>query len=246
LLTNKQAYSFRFSKLKRLRVCSRETILELDAMPRPSNTKSKQEETAVSGRSRAERRTEAERRLLAAAVTLVSDRGTEGTTLANVGEAAGYSRGLPGHYFGSKSDLIAAVASHIADGFANRLAQTSAKDPGLESLLHSVKSYFDGALKTPAATRALLIVLAEALTEPLLAEPMKQVTVRSVGRLRAMIKQGIERGEIRDDVDPASQAVLILGTLRATVAQWWTDQERVDLTALRDSYVSSLQRSLAA
>ncbi len=66
------------------------------------------------------------------------------------------------------------------------------------------------------------------------------MTVRSVGRLRAMIKQGIERGEIRDDIDPASQAVLILGTLRATVAQWWTDQERVELTALRDSYVSSI------
>jgi AcrR family transcriptional regulator len=216
-----------------------------------TSTKSKQVEAGAAeavapALSRAERRVEAERRLLAAAVQLVSDRGTEGTTLADVGEAAGYSRGLPRHYFGSKSDLIAAVASYIADGFANRLAETSTTQPGLESLLHSVRSYFDGALRTPASTRALLIALAEALAEPNLAEPMTKVTVRSIGRLRAMIKHGIERGEIRDDVDPAAQAVLILGTLRSSVAQWWTDQERIDLATLRDTYVASLQRSLAA
>lgn len=197
------------------------------------------------GLTRAERRAEAERRLLAAAVTLVADRETEGTTLADVGEAAGYSRGLPGHYFGTKSDLIAAVASHISDGFANRLAQTSTRAPGLESLLHSVGSYLDGISQREGA-RALLIALAEALTEPLLNETMKPVTVRSIGRLRTMIEQGKARGEIRADVDAEAQAALILGTLRATVAQWWTDQDRIDLATLRDTYVASLQRSLAA
>ena len=222
-------------------------------MPRTAKKKTDQvdraavdaDEAGGQGLTRAERRAEAERRLLAAAVTLVADRGTEGTTLADVGEAAGYSRGLPGHYFGTKSDLIAAVASHISDGFANRLAQTSTKTPGLESLLHSVGSYLDGASQR-SGTRALLIALAEALTEPLLNETMKPVTIRSIGRLRTMIEQGKERGEIRADVDAEAQAALILGTLRATVAQWWTDQERVDLATLRDTYVASLQRSLAA
>lgn len=225
-------------------------------MPRSSNRRSGRSSVGAKpgeagkavapGGIRAERRAEAERRLLQAAVAMVSDRGTEGTTLTDVGEAAGYSRGLPGHYFGTKSELIAAVASYIADGFANRLAQASTREPGLDSLLHSVRSYLNGAMQTPASTRALLIALAEALTEPLVAQPMSEVTVRSVRRLRVMIERGIERGEIRDDVDAASQAVLILGTLRSTVALWWTDQERVDLPTLRDAYVSSLERSLAA
>src|SRR5258708_3482259 len=74
-------------------------------------------EPNASARTHAQRRDEAERRLLAAAVAIVSDRGIEGTTLADVGVAAGYSRGLPAHYFGRKSDLVAAVASYIADGF---------------------------------------------------------------------------------------------------------------------------------
>jgi hypothetical protein len=61
-----------------------------------------------------------------------------------------------------------------------------------------------------------------------------------------MLKRGIERGEIREDVDAESQAVLILGTLRATVAQWATDPERLGLETLRDAYLFSLQRNLAA
>ena len=199
-----------------------------------------------SGRTHAVRRDEAERRLLAAAVGIVADRGIEGMTLAEVGEAAGYSRGLPGHYFGRKSDLVAAVASYIADGFANRLAQTSTRKPGLDSVLYGVAAYFNGALRAPANTRALLIALAEALTEPVLSEAMSGVTQRSVGRLRSMIRQGIERGEIRRDVNPQAQAVMILGTLRASVAQWATDPERLDLNVLRDCYVATLQRGLAA
>jgi len=197
-------------------------------------------------RTHAERRDEAERRLLAAAVGIVSDRGVEGMTLAEVGEAAGYSRGLPAHYFGRKNDLVAAVASHIADGFANRLAQTSTKQPGMESLLHSVRAYFNGGLHAPASTRALLIALAEALTEPALSGAMSDVTRRSARRLAAMLRHGIERGEIRRNIDPHAQAVMILGTLRTMIAQWTIDPERIDLTALRDRYVASLQQSLAA
>ncbi len=200
----------------------------------------------AAGRTHAVRRDEAERRLLAAAVSIVADRGIEGMTLAEVGEVAGYSRGLPGHYFGRKSDLVVAVASHIADGFANRLAQTSTRQPGLDSVLYGVAAYFNGALRGPANTRALLIALAEALTEPVLSDAMSGVTQRSVGRLRSMIRQGIERGEIRRDVNPQAQAVMILGTLRASVAQWTTDPERIDLNVLRDHYVAALQRSLAA
>jgi AcrR family transcriptional regulator len=167
-------------------------------------------------------------------------------SLSEVGEAAGFSRGLPAHYFGRKSDLVAAVAEYIADGFANRLAQTSTRQPGLDALLHSVAAYFNGILEAPASTRALLIALAEALTEPALSKAMSEVTQRSLRRVNAMLRRGVERGEIRRSVNPQAQAVIILGTLRATIAQWAIDPDRIDIRALRECYISTLQRNLAA
>ena len=51
--------------------------------------------------------------MLRAAVTLIAEKGIAGLTLNDVGEAAGYSRGLPAHYFGTRDQLAGAVARHM-------------------------------------------------------------------------------------------------------------------------------------
>jgi len=197
-------------------------------------------------RSHAERREEAERRLIDAAVQIVAERGSEALTLGDVGEAAGYSRGLPRHYFGRKTDLLAALAQHIVDGFANRMAQAFKEEPGLEAVLFGVRSYFDGIEQGGTGGRALQIALAEALTEPALNGPMSEATQRSVRRLAKMLRQGMDKENIRGDIDPQAQAIAILATLRGAAALWATDAEGVDVAAMRESYLTSLRRNLAA
>jgi AcrR family transcriptional regulator len=71
-------------------------------------------------RTQAERREQAERRLLDAALAVVARRGSVRMTLAEVGEAAGYSRGLPAHRFGSKAGLLRALAAHIGELFRSQ------------------------------------------------------------------------------------------------------------------------------
>ena len=61
--------------------------------------------------TQAERRETAERAILQAAEKIVAERGLEELSMTEVGEAAGYSRALPGHYFGSKSALIHALTN---------------------------------------------------------------------------------------------------------------------------------------
>ena len=80
-----------------------------------------------SRRSHSQRREEAERSMLDAAVKIVAERGLEDLTLAGCGEAAGYSRGLAAHYFGTKEELISAIAQHIVDGYQNACAPTAAR-----------------------------------------------------------------------------------------------------------------------
>src|SRR5699024_4887137 len=63
-------------------------------------------------RTQAERRQEAEKRLLDAALEVVARRGSVRMTLAEVGEVAGYSRGLAAHRFGNKAGLLRALVAH--------------------------------------------------------------------------------------------------------------------------------------
>src|SRR3954452_18661591 len=60
-------------------------------------------------RTQRERREETERKVLGAATALIARHGSRALTLAAVGEAAGYSRGILSHHFGSRENLLRAV-----------------------------------------------------------------------------------------------------------------------------------------
>jgi len=58
---------------------------------------------------------ESKSRILDAATALFAQNGFDRTSLADVGEAAGVSRGLPTYFFGSKERLYASVAERLRD-----------------------------------------------------------------------------------------------------------------------------------
>lgn len=93
-------------------------------------------------RTQTERREEAERRLLAAALDIVARRGSVRMTLAEVGEAAGYSRGLPAHRFGSKAGLVHALAGYIGERFGQQRERGPKPEPGLAAILGNIHFYF--------------------------------------------------------------------------------------------------------
>jgi len=196
-------------------------------------------------RSQAERREEAERRILRAAVAIVAKQGFERFTLADVGEAAGYSRGLPAHYFGSKDGLVAALATHIVEDFGRGVARTEKHAAGLERLLGIVAYYFESAARDPLRTRALFAVLGEALTNPTLRKRIGNLNAHSAEPLAANIRAAIAHGDVRRTVNPKAQAMLILSGLRGAVSQWLIDPARIDLRVLSKEFAASLQRSLA-
>jgi len=197
-------------------------------------------------RSHAERRDEAEQRLLEAAISLVAERGLERLTLADVGEAAGYSRGLPAHYFGSRAGLIVTLATRLIDRFGRALARAERHSPGLERLIGTVRFYLDSARRDAVGTRALMVLLGEGQTNALIRDQIAELNARSVGALEANLIAGIRAGEICANVDTHAQALLILATLRGAVSQWLLAPDRVDLVRARDELATSLERSLAA
>jgi AcrR family transcriptional regulator len=195
-------------------------------------------------RSQAQRRDEAEQRLLEAAIRLVGERGLERITLAQVGEAAGYSRGLPAHYFGGKDGLIVALAGHVIDNFGRALERSEHHRPGLERLLGIAAFYLDSARKTPAATRALFVLLGEGLSNRLVSERLAQLNARSLKSFAVNLRAAVAAGEVRSDVDPDAQAIVVLAGLRGAVGLWLLAPHDIDLGVVRTEFVASLRRSL--
>ena len=116
-------------------------------------------------RTQQERREEAELRLLEAARQIIARKGWVGMTLAEVGEAAGFSRGLAAHHFGSKSMLLRAVAAYINQTFLREIQSSMPQQEGVHALLGFVDGYLKRSDPQWTNTRALLMMMVEATAE---------------------------------------------------------------------------------
>ncbi len=191
-------------------------------------------------RSQRDRRQEAEGRILDAAANLIAMGSLESWTLADAGEAAGYSRGLPAHYFGGKDQLVAAVAGHIVRSFTRRLARRGPEAPGLARLIGMVRGYLEQAASSPVQTRAFNAVLVGALEKPALAPVVARLNASAMTSLRADIRAAAARRGDRTSPDVDATAALILASLRGVVACWLLTPAAIDLEAVGDKLVAGL------
>jgi AcrR family transcriptional regulator len=185
-------------------------------------------------RTQEERRTEAEQRLLAAAAELIAEVGPSGITLANVGERAGYSRGLATHHFGSKGAMMQRLVDSVTYGFREQVFVESASDTVLDQALGLVRAYFHELAQARPANRARLVLWADAVATgtPDIRSAMLASDRAFREELAKRIQRGQATGEFAGSVDPRAAATVIIGMLRGVALQSMLDDE-LDLDACR-------------
>lgn len=196
-------------------------------------------------RKQHERREEAERRILDTALELVSEKGVAGMTLNEAGERAGYSRALPAHHYGNKEGLLIALVQHIEATFRAARVAADRWKPGIESLLGVVGLYIDRAVTHDAASRALHILFTEGFVcgGPL-AQALDEFNQHSLVHLEEQIRIALHEKQVRQDIDPGAEAVVILGALRGISAQFLLGRPAADATQVRDSLLRTIERGL--
>jgi AcrR family transcriptional regulator len=196
--------------------------------------------------TQAERRETAERAILEAAEKIVAERGLDDLSMNEVGEAAGYSRALPSHYFGSKGALIQALTDHILAGYAERMRSGSTPHQGLDLLCDVVGFCFDDAIHNPIAVRAYQIILIGGLTRPELKPMVDGMTRQSIDDIAGLVMQARELGEVRADVRPLAEASIIISSIRGVLFQWLINPDHVSLSHMRECLVANVRTTLKA
>ncbi|GAB1269641.1 TetR/AcrR family transcriptional regulator [Aurantivibrio infirmus] len=196
-------------------------------------------------RTQAERKQEAERRIIESAISIMAEKGLSGLTLAAAGEGAGYSRGIAGHHFGKKDELLIATVRYITGKFSEELIKRMHDRPGLAMLQEVIREYFVRANKDARAIKALHILLSEGVCNPVLRAPLAEVNAAGIKGIAYHIRCGIDQGEIRKDIDAKAQALIIISSLRGIMAQWLVDNQRISLAAVQKEFLASVIRSLA-
>ncbi|WP_372664343.1 TetR/AcrR family transcriptional regulator [Amycolatopsis kentuckyensis] len=166
-------------------------------------------------RTQEQRRAETERRVLDAAMALIARSGSRAITLAEVGEAAGYSRGIVYHQFGSRERLLEAVLDE-----AQRFDVPGYQGDGLDHLVRIVEAYLRNVVRRTPAARAFLQLWGEAIAaDPALAPLFARRDADFRQLLANVVRQGVADGSVRPDANPAAAAVLVVALVRGTGLQ---------------------------
>jgi AcrR family transcriptional regulator len=216
------------------------------SLRRPASPSEQLRATDSPRQTQAERREAAERGILEAAVQIVADRGLEELTLNEAGEAAGYSRALPAHYYKTKSALLQALADHIMAGYAARMRSATLASAGLERLCNILEFCIADAVENPNIVRTYQTIIAAGLNRPELRPIVEHMTRQGIDDLAGLIRQGQEKGEIRGDARPRAEASIIVASLRGVLFQWLISPDHVSLLRMRDCLVTNVRNTLKA
>jgi AcrR family transcriptional regulator len=156
-------------------------------------------------RRQQDRTATSDRNLKEAAVCLLVERGIEGTTLASIGERAGYSRGLATQRFGSKAGLFAHIHDTVAHDWIHRVKLAVGTAVGIEALQRVVDALHGFITEEPNDIRAMYL-LRYASIDP---SSEYRANVAKVHKAqRRDVEDWIERGRAGGSISPALDAAL--------------------------------------
>jgi len=177
---------------------------------------------------------------------LLNTVGVQGTTLAAIGETAGYSRGLATHHFGSKAGLFRKVLKRISAAWNEELTGKLAGKTGLQAITTAIDSHLAHALRHPEYIRAQNILWGAAMDpssefKPNVAEFMRIQR----GSVAGWVKGGQKSGEIRQGVNATRIAEQYYGALIGINSQWLVSPDFA-LAAAYEDFKINLVRLISA
>src|SRR5262245_51924753 len=160
-------------------------------------------------------------RMAEAAVSLICERGAAATTLKDVGLEAGYSRGLAGYRFGSKTGLWSFLVRDIGEGWLGELEAAVAGTAGLATIHAAIDAHCRFLLESSDRTRALYILWFDSVgPDAELQETIAHIHERRRRDVEGWIRSGIEAGGVRADVDVRAVAEQFCAAIIGIVYGW--------------------------
>ena len=177
--------------------------------------------TVTLPRRQAERTAQSDARMVEAAVRLIVERGIERTTLQEVGELAGYSRGLAGYRFGSKGGLFGFVVKAIAEEWLKELTRVTQGKAGIDALVAATDAHYRFCVDAPDHVRAFYILWSESIgPDSDYKDVIAGIHQRRQRDVTEWIRNGIAAGQINSTVNAASVANQFCASIIGIVYQW--------------------------
>ncbi|MEM1262593.1 MAG: TetR/AcrR family transcriptional regulator [Pseudomonadota bacterium] len=196
--------------------------------------------------TQAERSALSDRAMIEAACQLLLEKGAGGTTLAAIGEKAGYSRGLATYRFGSKAGLFKAVGKAVSRRWLAVLQTEVGEQTGVDAMCAAIDAYAKFVQASPDDARIQQILFSEAGGPESESRSLAIDTYRrQISDVVTWLSDGIAAGSVRNDIDVDAEAVQFVASIVGATHLWLLVPDHVRFDAMRRSAKQRLRNHLA-
>ena len=193
-----------------------------------------------------ERSAISDQRLIDAAIHLIVEVGTGGTTLKALGDVSGYSRGHVTYRFGTKAGLFKAVIKQVSERWTRSLEARVEGLTGAAALLACSDAYFEFVRESPDDIRAMNILNHQACEpDSELQEIVCKVKQLQVHQLRSWMQQGQTEGTINPKLDADACAAHFIAYTTGITYLWMQDKRSFDWPRVQQHAKEQLANELA-
>ncbi|MGH3254293.1 MAG: TetR/AcrR family transcriptional regulator [Streptosporangiaceae bacterium] len=183
--------------------------------------------------------------IVAAAAECFARSGYHVTTMADIAEAAGVSKGTPYLYFPSKEALFIALYEEWDCGLAAGVnaAVSALPEPARSprAVLAAVASAIAAhVLDNPQTCRVLMEATTLAAYEPAIAAKVRAANAGNLDQLTGLFEAGVAAGEWPPGTDPALRARLFTAGLYGLMTQWHLAPGAFNLEAAMETLAEPL------
>ena len=188
-----------------------------------------------------------QRAIALASVTVFGEKGFDRTRMEDVAKAAGVGKGTIYEYFKTKDELMEGAITALFADMAGELMPGMENETSIcDALAALIRQGVQSIKQMGYAYRFFLeyMIHISRANKPntFLAIVLNQYRAC----LSSMLKQGMETGEIRNDLDPLEAAASIAAWLDGAVFHWFTLPDTVSMEAMGEAFINMIIGGLKA
>lgn len=197
-----------------------------------------------------ERLEERERGILDAATKLFATAGFHATSTRKIAAAAGVSEGTVFHYFGSKNELMLSILNRFYNGVLNpRAAEILDTIMDTRARLRALALHHVNSLGADSALMMRLLQVYVGVDLEIsgqgAASPLRELNRNYVHHLDRIVREGVERGDLRSGLDLRPLRDLFFGTLEYGMRTHINRQGAEGLDSCVDALLEPLWQGLS-
>lgn len=180
--------------------------------------------------TQAERIALSDSKMLESATQLILEVGSAKTTLKDVGERAGYSRGLASSRFGSKEGLFLRLIDIHRHIWAEAITKHIGNKTGLAAIMARIDGVEELIRNEPEDIKAVYTLWFESVGRTsTMREQLTTFHEQTRQAVANFVRQGIDKGEIPAHVDPDLFAIDYFAQIFGFIYQWLFSPQHVDI-----------------